>query len=62
MTSKGFCADSRASSGHNKGNARIFEGQKMQTRRYEDKPRTDLGHKRTREGQPPSATLPVFLF
>ena len=49
-TSKGSCADSRASSGQNKGNTRTFEGQKRQTRTYEDNSRTDLGQAEDKTG------------
>ena len=51
-TSKGFCADSRASSGHNEENTRTFQGQKKTKRTCGDKPRTSQVQKTTSEGQP----------
>ena len=49
-TSKGFCADSRASSGHNEENTRTFQGQK----RLKGHVETNLGQakykKRLRKG------------
>ena len=56
-TSNRFCVDSRASSGQNKRNTRTPNGQKTQTRTYEDKPRTVLGQAEAKKGlangQPP---------
>ena len=57
-TSKGFCADSRASTGQNKGKTRTFESQKKTNK---DKPRTSRGPKRTCERQPPRESAILLI-
>ena len=51
-TSKGFCADSRASSGQNKGNTKTFQGliDRNLKRAYEDKHSTGLGQAKDNRG------------
>ena len=49
-TSKRFCADSRASTGQNKGDRRTFQGHKNLKRTQEDNSRTDPGQAEDKKG------------
>ena len=57
-TSKGFSADSRASTGQNKCKTRKFEGQKKTNK---DKPRTRRGPIKTCERQPPRESAILLI-